>query len=153
MPVANYLPYKIINVSSAPGLLDAYSKFPQVSGLLLLSGQIPMQEGQPYKTGKLGAEVSLEDGQECARICVLNALGWAKQALDGDLDRIIEVVQMRGMVASTPEFYDHPQVLNGASDLLVEILGDDGKHTRVATGHVALPLNVPVEIDFLFSLR
>lgn len=152
-PVANYVPFKIVNVSSTPDLFDAYKDLPQVGGLLYISGQLPLQNGELFTTGKLGGEVSLEDAQTCAQICTLNALGWASKALQGNLDRLLEVVQIRGLVASTPDFYDHPKVINGASDLLVEVLGDDGKHTRVVSGAVALPMNAPVEIDFLFSLR
>ena len=152
-PVASYVPYKIINVSSTPDLFEAYKDMPQVGGLLYISGQLPLQDGELLQTGKLGAEVSLEQGQTCAQVCTLNALGWASKALQGNLDRILEVVQLHGMMASTPDFYDHSKVINGASDLLVEIFGDDGKHTRVVSGCVALPMNAPVEIDFLFSLR
>jgi enamine deaminase RidA (YjgF/YER057c/UK114 family) len=152
LPVANYLPYKIINLASGLAVPDLGDR-PVVNDMLYLSGQIPLQDGKPFCTGKLGAEVSLEDGVSCAKICTLNALGWANQALDGNLDRIMEVVRVRGFVASTPEFYEHAKVINGCSDLLVEIFGDDGKHTRAVVGSVALPLNVPVEIDFIFSLR
>lgn len=152
-PVANYLPYKIINVSSAQSMLDMMDKRPLVNRLLYLSGMIPLQDGAPYRTGKLGAEVSLEDGVTCAQICTLNALGWASQALEGNLDQIIEVVRVRGFVASSPDFYDQPAVVNGASDMLVNIFGDDGKHARAVVGSVSLPLNVPVEIDYLFTLR
>jgi enamine deaminase RidA (YjgF/YER057c/UK114 family) len=152
-PVANYVPFKIINVSSTPDLFDTFKHVPQVGRLLYVSGMLPIQNGELFVKGKLGAEVSLEDAVTCAQICTLNALGWASKALQGELDRILEVVQLRGLVASTPEFYDQPKVINGSSDLLVEILGDDGKHTRVVTGCVALPMNAPVEIDFLFSLR
>jgi enamine deaminase RidA (YjgF/YER057c/UK114 family) len=152
-PVSNYVPWKIVNVSSTPDLFDAYRHLPQTGGLLYVSGMLPLQDGTLLAAGKLGADVSLEDGQTCAQICALNALGWASKALKGDLDRILEVVQLRGLVASTAEFYDHPKVINGASDLLAEVFGDDGKHTRVVSGCIALPLNAPVEIDFLFSLR
>jgi len=134
MPVANYVPYKI------------------VGQLLWTAGMIPLVDGKPYTTGRLGAEVSMEQGMECARITTLNALGWAHVALDGDLERIAEVVQVRGFVASTPDFYDQPKVINGCSDLLVTIFGDKGRHTRATYGSVALPLNVPVEVDFLFAI-
>lgn len=134
-PVANYLPYKL------------------VGGMLYISGQIPLTEGKLAFTGKLGAGVSLEDGTQCARLATLNALGWAGLALDGDLDRIKEVVRVRGHVASAPEFYDQAQVINGCSDLLVEVFGDRGRHSRAVMGCVALPLNAPVEIDFIFAVN
>jgi len=152
-PRGSYVPYKIINLASLSGPADWAENLPVVNSLLFISGMIPLQDGQPYRTGKLGAEVSVEDGAVCAQICTLNALGWAKHALDGDLDRIIEVVQVRGFVASAPNFYAQPQVINGCSDLLVDIFGDDGRHVRTVVGSVSLPLDVPVEIDYLFSLR
>jgi enamine deaminase RidA (YjgF/YER057c/UK114 family) len=135
MPVANYVPYKI------------------VGQLLWTSGMIPLVDGKPYVTGRLGAEVSLEQGMECARITTLSALGWANVALDGNLERIAQVVQVRGFVASTPDFYDQPKVINGCSDLLVTIFGEKGRHSRATYGSIALPLNVPVEVDFLFAIE
>lgn len=135
MPVANYVPYKV------------------VGKLLWTAGMIPLVDGKPLYTGRLGAEVNLEQGMECARVTTLNALGWANIALDGKLERISEVVQVRGFVASTPDFYEQPQVINGCSDLLVTIFGDCGRHTRATYGCIALPLNVPVELDFLFAIE
>ena len=152
-PQGNYVPYKIINLGSVSSPSDWAQGLPVVNAMLYLSGMIPLQDGAPYVTGKLGAEVSIEDGVACAQICTLNALGWAKVALNGDLDRIIEVVRVRGFVASAPDFYDQPSVINGCSNMLANILGDDGKHTRSVVGSACLPLNVPVEIDYLFSLR
>lgn len=152
-PLANYVPYKVVNLSSRPSIADMLEQQPLVSGMLYISGMVPLQDGAPFAVGKLGAEVSVADGATCAQICTLNALSWASMALDGDLDRIIEVLQVRGHVACTPDFYDQPKVVNGASDMLVEIFGDDGKHTRIVVGCPALPLNVPVEIDYVFSLR
>lgn len=152
-PVASYVPYKILNLRGPLTPVSARDGLPISSGLLYLSGMIPVQDGQPYATGRLGDEVSLEDGVTCAQICTLNALAWAKVALDGDLDEIIEVVRVRGFVASTPDFHDQPKVVDGCSKMLVEIFGTDGKHVRSAVGSVSLPLDVPVEIDFVFSLR
>lgn len=151
--VGNYLPYKLVNVGSVSSLVDWAQRLPVINGMLYLSGQIPLQDGTPYKTGKLGAEVSVKEGQDCARICTINALGWAAKALDGNLDRIIEVVNLRGYVAGTPDFVEQPQVINGASDLLAEIFGRDGKHCRAVVGAASLPMDVPVEIEFFFSIR
>ena len=152
-PVANYLPWKIINLRGPLTPVSGREGLPISSGLLYLSGMIPLQEGKPFRKGRLGDDVSLEDAVTCAQICTLNALGWARVALDGNLDTIIEVVRVRGFVASTPEFTDQPKVINGCSDMLVEIFGEDGRHVRSAVGSVSLPMNVPVEIDFVFSLR
>lgn len=153
MPLANYVPYKIINLGSGQSVLDMGSDRTLANDLLYLSGMVPLQDGKPYCQGKLGDQVSMEDGVTCAQLCTLNALAWANKALDGNLDRIIEVIRVRGFVASTPEFYDHPKVVNGCSDMLVNIFGDDGKHTRTVIGCAALPMNLPVEIDYVFSLR
>lgn len=133
-PVANYVPYKF------------------AGGTLYLSGMIPTVAGTPHRTGLLGDSVSIEDGVECARICTMNALAWVKIALESNLDRVREVIRIRGFVACTPGFFDHPKVVNGASDLLVDIFGEAGKHTRAAVGAPSLPLNVPVEIDFIFAI-
>lgn len=138
-PVGSYVPYKIVD-----GLYG--------QPVLYTSGMIPTVDGQPLHTGKLGAEVSMADAQTCARQCVLNALAWVQQGGKGGLDRVKGVIQVRGFVACTPDFYDHPRVLNAASDLLVDIFSDAGRHTRAAVGCPSLPLNVPVEIDFLFAL-
>lgn len=133
-PVANYVPYKLLGRQ------------------LYLSGMIPVVAGKPLYTGRLGAEVSIEQGVECSRQCMLNALAWVNEALHGNVERVFEVIQVRGLVACTADFVDHPSVINGASDLLVEVFGDRGKHTRVASGAVSLPLGVPVEIDLALSI-
>ena len=134
LPVANYVPYVL------------------EGGMLYLSGQVPLVEGKPYLTGRLGENVSIEEGMECARRCTISALAWVRHALDGDLARVRRVVRVRGFVASTPDFHEQPQVLNGASDLLVAVFGESGRHARAAVGSVALPLGVPVEIDFQFAV-
>lgn len=158
-PVGKYVPYKIINLGSMPGPADWGEKLPIVNAMLYISGMIPLQKDDEtgawdlYIQGKLGDEVSIEDGVTCAQLCTLNALGWANRALDGNIDNIIEVVQVRGLVASTPDFYDHAQIINGCSNMLVNIFGDDGMHTRVVAGAVSLPMDAPVEIDYVFSLR
>lgn len=135
MPVANYLPWRI------------------QGSILYLSGMIPVRDGSPIYTGRIGDELSVEQGQECARQCVSNALGWIQVALGGSLNRVEAILRIRGFVACPPGFGQQPQVINGASDLLVEIFGDVGRHTRAAVGSVALPLNVPVEIDFTLAIR
>jgi len=139
-PVANYLPYKMVVDHMPP------------EGTLYTSGMIPLVNGKPCCTGKLGDNVSIEQGIECSVHCTLNALGWANAALSGNLDRIAEVIRVNGYVASTPDFFDQPKVINGCSDLLVELFGDAGRHTRMTVGVASLPLNVPVEIDFIFRV-
>jgi len=125
----------------------------QLSGnMLFVSGQLPLIDGKPVSTGKLGTEVSLEEGKRAARACAINLLAQAQHAL-GNLAKIQKVVKITAFVAADPTFYDIPQVANGASDLLVEILGDAGKHTRSAVGIAVLPMNVPIEIEAIFEVK
>lgn len=132
-PVANYVPFTISGKT------------------LYISGQLPGAGGQMTK-GHLGKDVSLEDGQKAARICAINIIAQAKAAL-GDLDKISRCLRLGGFVASTPEFTDHPKVVNGASDLIVEVFGDAGKHARAAVGVSALPLGAAVEVDAIFEIK
>jgi enamine deaminase RidA (YjgF/YER057c/UK114 family) len=103
-------------------------------------------------TGRLGADVSVEIGYKAARLCALNILSQAKAAL-GDLSRIVQVLRLNGFVAATPEFTDHPKVVNGASDLVAEVLGAAGRHTRVAVGVPSLPMSAAVEVDATFRVQ
>ena len=129
-----------------------YVPFVVTGNLVFISGQLPMEGGKPVVFGHLGAEVSGEDGVRAARLCGLNLLAQAKAACGGDLDRIRRVVRLTAFVASTPDFTDQPKVVNGASDLMVEVLGDAGRHARVAVGAPSLPLNVAVEIEAVFEI-
>lgn len=133
-PVANYVPYKLSGKT------------------LYISGMIPLVSGEALATGRVGETVDIETAQLCAKQCVLNGLAWVNEALRGDIERVFEVLQIRGFVACGPDFTQHPQVINGASDLLVEIFGERGRHSRVAVGVQSLPLGVPVEIDFIYAV-
>jgi len=119
--------------------------------LLVISGQVPIEKGKIVQPGKLGRELSVKQGQQLARLCVLNGLAAAKQAL-GSLDRIRRVVRVAGYVASADGFQQQPAVVNGASDLLVEIFGENGRHARVAIGVNELPLGCGVEVEFMFDV-
>lgn len=122
-----------------------------VSGnLVYTSGQLPMVDGVLPTTGKVGAEVSAEDAKALARNCVLNGLAAARSVI-GSLDRITRVVKVVGFVASDPSFTGQPGVINGASELLGEIFGEPGQHARSAVGVAVLPLDAPVEIEFVFE--
>lgn len=133
-PAANYVPYTI-------------------SGkLLLVSGQLPFEGGRVTVTGRLGDGVSVERGQEAARLCALNLLAQAKAACGGDLDRLARCLKLGGFVSCTPAFTDHPQVINGASDLMVEAMGEAGRHARFAVGCASLPRDVAVEVEAIFEL-
>jgi enamine deaminase RidA (YjgF/YER057c/UK114 family) len=121
--------------------------------LLFIAGQICQWNGERRFIGKLGGEVSLEQGVEAARLCALNILAQAKGALGGDLDRILRCVRLGAFVNCTPDFTQQPQVANGASNLMVELLGDAGRHARAAVGVNALPGGVAVEVDAVFEIR
>lgn len=128
-----------------------YVPFVVTGNLVFVSGQLPLDNGKPAVLGKLGAEVSVEDGVRGARLCALGLLAQLRAAV-GDLDRVKRVVRLTAFVASTPDFTDQPKVVNGASDLMVEVLGDAGRHARVAVGAPSLPLNVAVEIEGVFEI-
>jgi enamine deaminase RidA (YjgF/YER057c/UK114 family) len=120
-------------------------------GYLYISGQIPMGPNGIEYVGKLGQELDIAAGQAAARLCAINILAQAKAAL-GDLDRIGRVVKLVGFVNSDPAFGDQPKVVNGASDLMVEVLGDKGRHARSAVGVAALPFNVGVEVEAILEI-
>ena len=132
-PIASYIPAK------------------KVGNLVFTSGQLPMVNGEVTITGFLGKEVSIEDANRAAQVCTLNALAAIKGVI-GDLDQIKSIIRVVGYVASTPEFTKQPAVVNGASDLLLQIFGDEGKHARSAIGVSALPLNAPVEIELTVEI-
>ncbi len=125
----------------------------QTGSLVYIAGQVPFHNGELHYRGKLGAEISLEEGQKAARLVALNVLAQLKAALDGDLDRVMRCVKLTGYVNCTPEFDQPHAVLNGASDLLVQIFGAHGRHARVAVGANSLPFNVAIEIEGLFEVR
>ncbi|WP_370673715.1 RidA family protein [Pleomorphomonas sp. PLEO] len=132
-PVANYVPYV------------------RTGNLLFVSGQISKTTAGAAITGKLGVDVDVAGGQKAAELCALNILAQVKVAV-GDLDRIVRVVRLNAFVNSAPEFTDQPQVVNGASNLFANVLGDKGKHSRTAVGVAALPLGVAVEIDAIIEV-
>lgn len=131
--------------------IGSYVPFLHMNGQLLVSGQLPMKDGTVAVTGTLGDGVALAQGQDAARLCALNIFAQAKTAL-GDLDRIAQLLRLNGFVNAGPGFADHPKVINAASDLMVDILGDKGRHTRIAVGCSSLPLNAAVAIDAVFAI-
>ncbi len=133
-PAANYVPYVISQ------------------SMLYISGQLPLVNGSIQVAGKLGDDVDLDSGVKAAEICAINILGCANAALEGAMERITRVVKIQGFVASTPDFMDQHLVINGASNLLVEILGERGRHARAAVGMSALPMNAAVEVDCLMEI-
>lgn len=133
-PAANYVPYV-------------------VSGNhVFVAGQITLLNGELQYQGKVGQDFSVDEGYQAARLCALNILAQVKAACGGDLDKIKRCVRLGGFVNAGGDFHDHPKVINGASDLMVEVLGDAGRHARAAVGAPALPLNVAVEVDAIFEI-
>ena len=133
-PVANYVPFT-------------------VSGnLVFIAGQLCLWNGERRFVGKLGAGITIADGQQAARLCALNILAHLRVACGGDLDRVRRCLRLGGFVNCTPEFTDMPQVVNGASDLMVEVFGDKGRHARAAVGVSSLPAGVAVEVEGTFEI-
>jgi enamine deaminase RidA (YjgF/YER057c/UK114 family) len=130
----------------------AYVPAVRTGGFVYTSGQLPTVDGKLPAVGKVGAEISASDGAELARTCALNALA-AAAAAAGGLDAIGRIVKVTGFVASAPGFNGQPQVVNGASELLLEVFGEDGRHARSAVGVAELPLNAPVEVELIAELR
>lgn len=141
-----------ITLPEAPAALGSYVPCVQTGNLLFLSGMLPLREGRLIRTGRLGETVSVSDAQEDAKQVVKNALSIVRAHL-GSLDEVTRCVKLSGYVASAPDFIDQPKVLNAASELLRDIFGDHGRHARVAAGVPVLPLNAPLEIDFIFEIK
>ena len=133
-PVANYVPYTVLGRT------------------VFISGQVTVWNGDLQFQGTVGDGLTVDDGYQAARLCGLNLLAQLKQACGGDLDRVTRVVKLGGFVSCTPDFVDHPKVINGASDLMVEVFGDAGQHARFAVGAPSLPLGVAVEVDGIYEL-
>ena len=135
IPIANYVPYKLINNN------------------LYISGQGPSKDGNIIFKGKIGIDISEEEGIKAAELCCINIIAALKTVINGDWERLEEFVKLGGFVNCTAEFTNHPKIINGASDLLVKIFGERGKHTRFAVGSNSLPINISVEIDAHIKLR
>lgn len=124
----------------------------QVGNLLYVSGQVPVAGGVDRFVGRVGSDVSLEQGQAAAQLCALNILVQVDRFVEGDFSRVAGCVRLGGFVNAAPGFDDHPKVLNGASDLIVAVLGSTGRHARAAVGCSSLPRNVAVEVEAIFEL-
>jgi enamine deaminase RidA (YjgF/YER057c/UK114 family) len=130
----------------------AYVPCVRTGNLVYVSGQVPSVDGKPSHLGHLGGDVDVEDGRAAARICAVNLLAALKAEL-GELSRVRRVVKVTGFVASTPDFTDHPKVVNAASELFGDAFGDAGRHARAAVGVAALPLGVPVEVEAIVEVE
>ena len=135
LPVANYVPYKI------------FGKF------LYISGQAPIKEGLLIYKGKVGKDITEKEGIEAAKLCCINIISALKSAINNDWGKLDGFIKLGGFVNCDAKFVNHPQIINGASDLLVKIFGEQGKHTRFAVGSNSLPMNISVEIDAVIKLR
>ena len=142
-----------IELPNAGEVAGNYVPFVRSGDLLFIAGQLPVWMGERRFVGKLGREFSIEQGQQAAHLCGLNLLAHLKHALGGDLDRILRCVRLGGFVNSTEDFSEQPQVVNGCSNLMVEVLGDQGRHARTAVGVNVLPFNLAVEVDGIFEVR
>lgn len=140
-----------ITLPSPPAPVGSYVPVVIAGNLVFVAGQIPLEAGQVKFSGKVGKDVPIETGQEAAKLCTINALAQLKAAL-GSLDRIKRVVKVAGFVNCEPSFADQPKVINGASDLLVQVFGEKGKHTRAAVGVGSLPLQSAVEVEFIVEI-
>lgn len=134
-----------------PRPVAAYIPAKRYGSLIQISGQIPMREGKLITTGVVPSEVGLAEAVGCARQCALNGLAVLKAEI-GELSGVTSVVRLGGFVAADPWFGDHPEIINGASELMLEVFGEIGRHARAAVGVASLPLHAPVEIEFLFEV-
>ncbi len=140
-----------LRLPEVPTPIAAYVNCVRSGNLLFLSGGLPI-DGDHKVIGKVPTDVSIEDAKQAARICILNRLAVIRDEI-GSLDKVKQIVSLNGFVSSEPDFYGHPQVINGASELLVDIFGDKGKHSRTALGAPALPLNCTVEINLVVEVE
>ena len=141
-----------IELPNAPDPVGAYVAFKKINNLLFISGQLPISSDGKILKGKIGKNLTLEDGQKASKLCVINILAQVKKALNGDLNKVKHCVKITGFVNSTDDFKDQPKVINPASETLSTVFGDNGKHTRAAISANSLPLGAAVEIDSIFEI-
>ena len=141
-----------ITLPDAPSPVGAYVAYKVVGNLLYISGQLPIDINGKMIKGKIGKDLTLEQGQEASKLCVANILAQAKKAMGGDLDKIKNCIKITGFVNSSDNFIDQPKVINPASETLAAVFGDNGKHSRAAVSCNSLPLGIAVEIDAIFEI-
>jgi enamine deaminase RidA (YjgF/YER057c/UK114 family) len=142
-----------LNIPELPKALANYVPYKIVGKTMYISGQAPVQNGELIYKGKVGSDITIEDGIKAARLCVTNIIAAVKTGLEGDWGKLDSFVKLTGFVNCQDDFTDQPKIINGASDMLVEIFGDQGRHARVAVGSNALPLGISVEIDAIVQLK
>ena len=141
-----------IKLPNAPEPVGAYVAFKKIDKLLFISGQLPIDLDGKMIKGKIGKDLTLEDGQKASKLCAINILSQAKKAMNGDLNKIKNCIKITGFVNSVDDFIDQPKVINPASETLSTVLGDKGKHARAAVSTNSLPLGAAVEIDAIFEI-
>ena len=142
-----------IKIPKPPDPVGAYVAYKKTSNLLFISGQISIDANGNITKGKLGKELSIDQGQAAAKLCAINIIAQAKKACDEKLETIRNCIKLTGYVNSTNEFNDQPKVINGASEIISAVFGEKGKHTRAAISANSLPLDAAVEIDAIFELK
>ena len=153
MNVENKLKELNIRLPKAPDPVGAYVAFKKIDKLLFISGQLPIDiDGRMIK-GKIGKDLTLEEGQKASKLCVVNIIAQAKKAMDGDLNKIKNCIKITGFVNSTDNFTDQPKIINPASETLSSVFGNNGKHSRAAISTNSLPLGAAVEIDAIFEVE
>ena len=141
-----------IELPNAPDPVGAYVAFKKINNLLFISGQLPISKDGKIIKGKIGKDLTLDDGQKASKLCVINILAQVKKALNGDLDKVKNCIKITGYVNSSDDFIDQPKVINPASETLSAVFGNKGKHTRAAVSTNSLPLGAAVEIDAIFEI-
>lgn len=141
-----------ITLPDAPAPAANYVPYVKTGNLVVISGQLPMADGVCKYLGTLGKDVEIDEGVQSARLCAVNLLAQLKAACGGDLSKVTRVVRLGGFVAATPEFDKHPAVINGASDLMAAVFGDQGAHARAAVGVASLPFGASVEVEGMFEV-
>jgi len=142
-----------LNIPDLPKALANYVPYKIVDKTMYISGQAPVKDGELIYKGKVGSDITVENGIKAAKLCVTNIIAAVKTGLDGDWDKLDSFVKLTGYVNCQDNFTDQPKIINGASDMLVDIFGDQGRHSRVAVGSNALPLGIAVEIDAIVQLK
>jgi enamine deaminase RidA (YjgF/YER057c/UK114 family) len=153
MSVENLLTSLNITIPESPKPVGSYVAHKKIGNLVFISGQLPIKNDGKIIKGKIGKELSLEDGQKAAYRCCINIIAQLKSACGGDLEKVKNCIKITGFVNSSDDFIDQPKIINPASELLSKIFGENGKHTRAAVSVNSLPLGAAVEIDAIFEVN
>ena len=142
-----------IEIPDMPNALANYVPYKLSDSIVYVSGQAPVMNGELIYKGKVGNDISIDDGIRAAELCCINIISILKESIDGDWNRLDNFLKLGGFVNCNSDFVDQPQIINGASDLLVKIFGEQGKHSRFAVGSNSLPMNISVEIDAIIKIK